>query len=337
MRVSHENNLVIIMSKTESDFIPFDEEAYKKWAMQAATRIHAVSQRKPLQLKLNGILVGELAMNEIIHPNPDGQGTTVDLGEAGIKRRGDLVGMGGAYYHPYFFGADNADAAIESWNWLFDQSTLPKKDIETDLEMMLVLDFIRVGMIEPTVFKILALATDLHRLYKMGIDVSKKVSEVNEKIRGNIKQANKLKEKNTTQYLLRLEHLTYQLADMASESRLALFAKTFGFDVKLQKSPDVLINDVRVEVKHVWQHEMDIGSFVNKITKGFKQRGQIVVIETGDFRNKSIKSFQIKWLPTMPLSEALRATISAAKNGRKCVLLFAGTNKGYIGKWALIK
>lgn len=317
--------------------VPIDEEAYKKWAIAAAKRILFFSQMQPQRFEIDGRLAIELDMRGIIAPNPDGHGTTIKLDEPGLKRRGELVGLGGSFFLPWVFGAKDADQAIESWNWLFSQATVPKQDLEFDLEMMYVLGFISRGIGGPEIFRIMGLATDLKQLHDMGVDVRRKVSEINQKIAGNVRAFKRLKDKRPAEAMFRIMELTYELSDLSAESRLALIAKINGMDVKMGKSPDLFIDGVRVEVKFDRRDEMDAGAFVNKLRKGFAQGGNLIVILTGDFRTKKIEGLNLTWMPMNTLNNLLKMAVKAAKNRRKCILLYTGTNKGYLGRLALLR
>lgn len=316
--------------------VPMDEDAIKKWAVRAGKRLVALSQMKPQLFSVGDRVIAEFDMTDMIEFGPEGHGTTIKLSEPGLKKKGELVGIGGWYGHPTFFGAKDADEAITSWKWLFDQAKVPRNDLEYDLEMVLVLGLISRGITGPEISLMMALANDLWRLNDMGVDVREKVGEVNEKITGNIRAYKRLKDKDKPQALYRVVEVMNQLSDLSAESRLALIAKNEGMKVEIGKSPDLFIDGVRVEVKFNRGRTMDAGALVNKLNKGLTQGGKLIVIRTGDFGKKRLVGVRLTWLPIQQVTNILEMGLKAVKNGRKCILLYTGTNKGYIGRLVLM-
>ncbi len=183
----------------------------------------------------------------------------------------------------------------------------------------------------------MSLVVDLKKLYDAGINIDKKITELSSKIKGNLRAFNKRKDNDAGPALFRIGLLTRELSDLSAEARLARFANAVGMDVKIQKSPDILIENVRVEVKFDRKDRMSDIGFSNKIKKGLKQKGSLVAIFTGTFERKKIRGMRITWLPNDSLLNALKQGISVCKNGKKCVLLFTGTNKGYFARLGLIR
>lgn len=96
------------------------DESERNWLLAAANRVMAFSQNGPLQVKINDNVIAEIDLRGILSANPV-DGTTINITDPGIKVKGDLVGLGGMYYYPSFFGADNTTQVVESWNWLLSQ------------------------------------------------------------------------------------------------------------------------------------------------------------------------------------------------------------------------
>ena len=317
--------------------IPIDKDHYKKWALDAGKRILLFSKMKPIRTTLGDDLLSIVDMKEFVQIEDDKNGTIINIGEPGLKTKEGLIGLGGNYFTPFYLGADNAKEVIDSWNWVFEYMEIPKKDFEQSLEFSYVLDFISSGKAETKIFKIMSLVVDLKKLYDAGINIDKKITELSSKIKGNLRAFNKRKDNDAGPALFRIGLLTRELSDLSAEARLARFANAVGMDVKIQKSPDILIENVRVEVKFDRKDRMSDIGFSNKIKKGLKQKGSLVAIFTGTFERKKIRGMRITWLPNDSLLNALKQGISVCKNGKKCVLLFTGTNKGYFARLGLIR
>lgn len=314
-----------------------DKEGYKKFALAAGQRILAFSKMEPMKISLGGKDLALLDMRKFVKPNPNGEGTTIQLGDPGPKVEQGLVGMGGLYHHPRNIGANSVDEVIKSWNWLFERNNFPKTDFENLLEGDFILHWIRTGQNQMAIFYIMSLAVGLKQLFDAGIDVNEKISELMSKIKGNWRKFKKLNRTETVLALMHLESLALTIADMVAETRIAIDAHSFGLDVKMRRTPDVLIDGVRVEAKFDRRKLMGDRSFETKVTKGIKQGGTLIVIFTGSFGIKKLKNRKLTWLPTEPLETSLLTAIEFCKKGKKCVLLFTGTNKGEIGRLAIIR
>lgn len=317
--------------------IKIDKEQYKKFALEAAKRILAFSKMGPMKISIGDKAFAIMDLKRFVKPNSDGIGTTIQLGEPGPKIEEELVGMGGLYYHPQNLGAKTVGEVIESWDWLFDRNNFPKTDFESILEGNSILHWIESGKNQMEIFYMMSLAIDLKRLFDDGIDVSEKISELMSKIKGNWRKFNKLKKKENVLALMHLDELALTIADMLSETRIAVAAHEFGLKVTMKRNPDVLIDGVRVEAKFDRRYIMNDSGFEAKIAKGMKQGGDLIAIFSGSFEIKKLKNRKLTWLPTDSLETSLLSAIEFCKQGKKCVLLFTGTNKGQIGRTAIIR
>jgi hypothetical protein len=219
---------------------------------------------------------------------------------------------------------------------LFKQLGWPIEEIETEIEISALIDFIVTGMADTSIFHILALATDIRRLNSLNVDVSSKISELKKQVKGHMRSSKRLRNQDKGGSVFRVAQLSHFIADLSSETRLAILAKKSEHDVKLGETPDLIIDGVGVEVKCL----RAVGGrvdFSDRVVKGLKQGAQIVAVETGDMRKQNIADLQSTWLGVNDLETALDTVTLAAKNGRSCVLLFTGTNKGYLGRSILLK
>lgn len=310
-------------------------EDERNWFLEAGKRTMVFSQRGPLQIKANDTVIVELDLRGILLVDPV-TGITINIGEPGIKIKDDLVGLGGMYYRPSFFGANSTTQVVESWNWLLSKLKIPREDVETMIETYCVLEFIFSGKNMPELYRIMSLFTDLKILYEMSMDVQSKISELNEKIKGNFRSFTKLNSKNEPESILRIREIIHQLADLSTEVRLAVIIKKMGKEVQIGKSPDLLIDGIRVEVKFDRGDGLDNEAFITKLTKGLDQSGELIAMDTLDLRAKNGGKMKLSWLSTTDLKSALETGIQVVKNGRKCVLLFSGSTHGYFGRLGLI-
>jgi hypothetical protein len=316
---------------------PFDKEKYRKFAIEGGKRIMMMANGGVIELKLGGKPFATVDLTDIVKINPDKQGTTIQLGEPGPKFRNGLVGMGGIYYDPKNIGAENIEYVKDSWDWLFTRKNFPKEDFENMLEGESVMYWIMSGRNQTTIHHIMSMAVDLKILFDNNIDVSDKVSEIIKEIRGNWRKFNKIKNKKKVFALIHFEDMALAIADMLAETKIAAAAYNFGLDVKMKKTPDVLIDGIRLEAKFDRRFLMNDNGFDAKVTKGLNQGGDLVAIFTGSFGIKKLKNKKLTWLVTEGLETALLMALEYCKNGKKCVLLFTGTNKGEIGRVAIVR
>jgi len=202
---------------------------------------------------------------------------------------------------------------------------------------------------------ILSLILDLYALDLMKVDVNEKLSEITQQMRDHIRKYEKLS-KNlgfSTDYgfsrkvMSRITNLRKFLAHLSSESRLARLAKLYGFDVTLSIHPDLIIDGKKIDVKRpdarykipkrkdfvtfVSDESVVVENLSNHISKGFRQKVDIVAIEVKHLDKREIKGFSSKWLGgSNSLKNALQDAISYKK--KDIVLLFMGSPKGYFGR-----
>ncbi len=215
---------------------------------------------------------------------------------------------------------------------------------------------------ESLIVNMLSLILDLYQLDSLKVDVTAKLLEIkNEKIKGNMEKYQKLMKSDSQvdikllkKAFLRIRKTRQELANLSAESRLALFAKQKGFDVVISKSPDLLINKKRVEVKRpkvlyadarkkakkaemndallfLQEEQCTIEDIASHIRRGFKQGGDIVAIEVHHLDKRPISGFSSKWLGNViELERALLNAVNYDKKG--IVLLFKCRRANYQGR-----
>ena len=285
----------------------------------------------------------------------------VNIGESGLKRIGDLVGMAGSYYDAECYWETTPENVFDAWNW-FNQKTETSEDFWGDVGGDTVRDFIDnnwnplANEFRDTILpNILSLILDLHMLDSMKVDVDKKLSEIKQHIRGQIRKYEKLSGyiEFSTNYkfsrdaMSRVTNLRKFLSHLSSESRLARLAKQYGFDVTLSVHPDLIINGKEIDVKKpderykrpkttefltfVSEESAVVENLSNHISEGFRQKVDIVAVEVKHLDKREIKGFRSKWLGgSTPLKKALQDAISYEKKGT--VLLFMIGSKGNLGR-----
>ena len=329
--------------------------------------IKKLSEAQPWEQKLNNgkIYCACYLPEMIVFDNKTGN-FNIDFGDWGLKRIANLIGLGGFYYDADYYFATTPEKVIEAWNW-FNAKTESNIEYWMAIEAETVWDFLKhnwspfaTDFRESLIVNILSLIIGLRTLDSLGVDVTSKLLEIkNEKIKGNMESYQKLSEngkfhtntKVTKIAFLRIRKVRQELTNLSAESRLAIFAKDKGFKVKISKSPDLLIDDKRIEVKKpkvkfvnprkqanmtngmLFLHEDDsiIEDISAHIKRGFAQKADIVAIEVNHLEKRCVSGFNSKWLGSIvDLEKALHNAINYDKRGT--ILLFKCRREGYQGR-----
>jgi len=306
----------------------------------------------PVMVKIHEIDSGKLSVRKF--------NIEVDFSQIGLNVKDNLVGMGGFYYNPKYFGGDNAQKVIAAWDWFLKKMQVDEEDFLVALEGELVWETLLTGFEEGLTYYVLSLVVDLYALDSLGLNVTTKISEVGKQIRNHMRVYEKLSRKKEFSLSVkavgdayyRIKNLRLYLANLSSESRLARLAKLYGFDVKLGIHPDLTINGKSVEVKRVRgkyiipkerealitiisSESASITSLSNPIREGLRQGADIVAIEVGDLKKKDVKGFKTTWLGKDTLERVLRS--AAGYNRKGIILLFSSTLEGIFGRIILAK
>jgi hypothetical protein len=291
----------------------------------------------------------------------------INFGKVGLKRNGNLLGLAGFFYDSDRYFAATPQKVIDAWNW-FNKETQSTDDYWQAIEAETVWNFFRYNWSpfnfefrEGYIANIISLINDLHTLDLLGINVNEKLLEIkNEKLKGNMEAFQRLSNNEafhvnnmvTKNAFLRIRKVSQELANLSSETRLALFSTRRGFKVALSKSPDLLIEGKRIEVKSpkvlfnnprkqaeringvlvLNEENCRIENLTNSIRKGFNQGANIVAIEVNHLDRRRISGYSTKWLGgIIPLEKALRNSLSYQKKGT--VMLFrCRKDEGYTGR-----
>ena len=170
----------------------------------------------------------------------------------------------------------------------------------------------------------------------MGIDTKAKIVEFGRLIRKHVRKFERLEDIRIWKGLFKIQALRKHLSNFSSECFLARMAKTYGFDVKLGKYPDLLISGKRVEVKRL-DSVKKYASLSNPINEGRRQKADIIAIEVfSSLERRKITDFNVKWLECGTLKKTLETAIKLVKNCN-CVLLFTRKFEGRIALLQLKK
>jgi hypothetical protein len=299
-------------------------------------------QKQPLVVKKNGEVLFEFNIGELIHL--DKGKLNIDLGEVGLKTKGNLVGMSGVYYNPKIFWGGETQNVINSWNWLVRAIGLDEQTFQNAIESEAVIEFLFTGHEEGLVFYFFSLIVDLYELNSLNIDVSAKISELRKQVRNHIRKYEKLKDRDITQAFFRIANLRLYLANISSECRLARLGKLYGFDVKLAIHPDLTINNKKIEVKRVRSkylipkpaYAIPLTNLSNPIKRGLKQNADMIAIQANNLKKRKIKNLKATWFARDRLKNVLKTALTY-KGKAKPIVLFQGTDKGYFGRMILLK
>lgn len=314
-----------------------DNEYLNKLLLESASRILMSQMIKAVRVNTDDKTSIIFCPGEFISLDPDGNGTTISLGDAGLKVREGLVGIASVYYDPNYLDADSVQQVIDSWNWMFSNNNFSKDEFETFLEGMTIIRVIMTGEIPMYIQQIMSLAINMKKLNGIGINTDEKISELMSKSKGNWRKIKKYVGQNRTDLvLIQIDEMLLTIADMLVESILAIESYSCGFKMQMKKSPDLLIENIKVEVKNVRHYTITSNNFETKLNTGIKQGGEIIAIFTrGGI--KSIKHNKITWWPIESLSTSLSMSLDLCKKGRKCVLLLTKSGYEYFGRMGLIR
>jgi hypothetical protein len=192
----------------------------------------------------------------------DGQTLTVEMSEPRLMKRDGLVGFGGLYVHPKLADSPDARSAISNWNW-FDKSqngVLGAK-LPNLISAWLLQGLVGCGYtFRPAM--LLSAARDAYAVRKLpGFD--EKMLELQRQLE---------RVENGSQLLDRID-------SAAAEFRAARLCASLGHEVAFRKTPDLLVEDVPVEVKLLRSRDSRAkrAAFEDASTR---QRARIVIFDS---------------------------------------------------------
>jgi hypothetical protein len=243
--------------------------------------------------------------------------------------------MGCILYSPEILGAGNIQNVLDSWDWLIKKTHVSEETLQMALEACSLSELLLTGRDEGINVNIFSLIFDLYELDSMGVDTSPKIEEFGKQIRSYMRKFDKDKDKRIWRALVKTDDLRRHLSNFSSECRLARFAKICGFDVKLGKHPDIVVNGRKIEVKRVSSFER-YADLSNPIDEGLNQNPDIIAVEVNSLEERKIGGHKTKWLGRDNLSNTLRTVLAFKKSGNY-VLLFSGTKQGLEGRIVILK
>jgi hypothetical protein len=291
---------------------------------------NALNQKKPSILRDND--GKEIAKFNLVKLFREKEGRiSVNLGLFGLKVEGNFVGLGHILYNPEFLGAQSIQEVSESWDWLLEKTHVDSENLQMALEICSLIVILKTGIEEGKDVNIFNLAVNLRRLESLGIDVTPKIDEFGEEIRGHIKSFWRWEKKRVWNSILIAQKLREYLSNVSSECFLARISKSYGFDVRFGKHPDLTINGKRVEVKRPNSYNLS-----SSIDSAQGQLHDIIAIEVDSLKQRPIPYHEATWLDEEKLKDAITNALTPRWNDN-VVLLFMATLEGLKGRIILLK
>jgi len=291
---------------------------------------NALNQKKPSILRDNkGREIARFDIGKLFREK-DGK-IEVDFGKFGLKVEGKFVGLGHILYNPEFLGAKSVHEVLESWDWLIEKTHVDSENLQMALETCSLIVILKTGIEEGIDINIFNLAVNLRKLESLGIDVTPKIEEFGEEIRGHIKSFWKWEKKGIWGGILTVQALRKYLSNVSSECFLARISKSYGFDVRLAKHPDLIIDGKRVEVKRA--HSYNLSSSI-KGAQG--QLHHVMAIEVDSLKQRPIPNREAIWSNEGELKGAIANALTSRWN-YDTILLFTATLEGLKGRIVYLK
>jgi hypothetical protein len=297
---------------------------------------NALNQKKPSILKDNkGKEIAKFNIGKLFREK-DGR-VHVNFGSLGLKVEGNFVGFGHILYRPESLGARNVQEVLASWDWLLEKTQIDSANLQMTLEACSLIVILKTGIEEGKDVNIFSLAINLQKLESLGIDTTSKIEEFREEIRGHIKSFWKyIEKKDTWRGILVAQKLREYLSNVSSECFLARVSKSYGFNVRLGKHPDLKIEGKGVEVKRANSYNLS-----SPIRNAQGQPHDIIAIEAKSLVQIEIPhykapKYETTWLDEGNLKDILKSALMLRHNG-DIVLLFMATFEGLKGRIILLK
>lgn len=234
----------------------------------------------------------------------------------------DLVGLGGAYFHPSLVSALSHSEVLAAWQWTKNQVGDPFHEMAQRLTVGFVLRALATRILDFAVVAPVQVAVNLHKLSK-SIEAKPKIAELRAALRGKVKPW----QAETLAWNENLEDMVRFLCDINSELELALMALSCRVDVRLATSPDMYINGISVEVKNLSRdRSLPASSYSQKvIDRAWKaleeQHAMMAALDLGT-ELFDLCTFEETPLETHDFCSTLNYAVSLAKEQKKPILLF---------------
>jgi hypothetical protein len=255
----------------------------------------------------------------------------VNFGSIGLKTEGNFIGLSHILFNPSFFGAKNVQEVLDSWSWLLKKINVSEEELQMALEACSLSVLLATGIERGEDVFLFSLIIDLHQLDLDGIDTTPKTEEFGQQIRGNLREYEKLKNRNAWKGIIKIESLREYLSNVSWECRLARIAHNYGFNVRFGKGPDLSIDDKTVEVKNLSSFSLS-----NPINEGLKHHPDIIAINVDSLKRRDIPNRKGSWLGTSDLKAAIKTAVTCSKDGN-IVLLFTTTTDTPKGRIILLQ
>jgi len=296
---------------------------------------NALVDKKPRILKdENGKIIAKFNVGKLF--KLDKQTIHVNFGLTGLKTKKNLVGLGHILFTPELFGASNVQEVVDSWNWLINKINAKEEELQFALEACSLSMLLLTGFEEGIDVSIFSLFVNLHKLDLAGVDTKPKIVEFGRLIRGHIKKFRKFENTNIWRSISRAQELRKHLSNLSSECLLAQFAKSYGYNVKLEKNPDLIVAGKGFEIKR--DKSQNLSSVIDSAKD---QPHDIIAIEVDSLQEIEIPyyttpTYDVTWLIQGNLRDVLKTAVNLRHDG-EVILLFMRTLQGLKGKIILLK
>jgi len=279
--------------------------------------------RKVMELSLDGKTMLIFALGEAFKFEG---GTLTVIGESKLRERNGLVGMSGAYFHPSLLSASSCDEVFDAWEWIGKEVGESFHQMSIWLTGAFVLRAIKMGYLNFAVMAPIQVAVKLHKLSK-SIDTKPKIHELKRFVKGNVKKS--WTKDRTLRWYDNTDGVVRRLCNFDSEFGFALLSLECESLVRLEKRPDMYLEDVPVDIKNLSGYRSSTRrNYTRKILeqaeRAFnKQDAKLVGMGIGIALNE----LGLAKRPTSRIGRkefciALKNGLALAKDGRKPVLLF---------------
>ncbi len=284
---------------------------------------------------VNSNLVGYNYLTECIELTDNHNIITII--SSGIHDRNGFICFAGMCLAPRFsLAAQDSKQVLDSWKWFVNQLGEDGGYFEYSVEGAAIAMYLDGSSLVSTPYRVIGLIVELFRLDSLGVDVKPKIRHIMSQVKGHLR-----KSKRMTEHPDKLGTMTYLLTflnSIVAETLIALVAKQLGHDVKLGESPDVVIDNIAVEIK---SPETNVESAIeNIVEKGF-DKANLVVINSLQIPENWLKN-KATIMGEVDISMALTQALSLAKNNRRCLLFYGNRisreyKVAYFGRVVILK
>ncbi len=230
-----------------------------------------------------------------------------------------MVGNFDSQFNPRVFGTLNVKEMGRRYRWA--ESNVPgftsAHSLISDLRLIRSLQTNSLDLSELPIF---SLASNLRSAYTMIPGASIKINEVGQRLqrlKHRTQSSNSFWESSKI-----VDEANSQISDINSELVFCALCATRGFDLRLEKTPDILLDGHSVEVKRV-RGELSPAKRKYLEEKAFRQqKAEILAIDVGSQTLDRYQNRSQSARDAVNFSKAIKSALWSARRGRRAVILF---------------